>query len=285
MMYWLYRTLKWSSHIFPLKVNYRLAKMLGCLSCALNQQQQKNVLANLSGILPAGTPSKERKRVARQIFINFFKYLFDFFSSSNIDSVKLSSLTSFPKLKIFESYHQRKQAFIIISAHLGNWEIAAAIMDSLGYDNNIIYQPLKNHRLNALFMSSRNFRYAKLIPLGIGLRKAFKSLEDGQPLSMVGDWGIGKEEGIEVEFFSKKTRFPTGPANLAIKTKVDLLPGFTIRDSPNHFTVFLEPPITYDQSGSDEEKCREITQKFANVLEKYVKLYPDQWLIFNPLWK
>ena len=150
---------------------------------------------------------------------------------------------------------------------------------------NLIIQPHQDSKLNELFINCRKCGHTKLITLGMDIRKAFKAVKNGEILVTVGDWGIGDDSGLEVLFFGQSARFPTGPAILAIKTGAPLIPGFTLRNAAGNFTVHIEQPINYNRQAPEAGQVAEITQKFAACLEKYVKQYPEQWLIFKPVWK
>ncbi len=265
-------------------MGYAAARFLGLLTWAINTSDRRAVNANLSVIIPGDHDAGKRKRITRQVFANFYFYLFEFLHSQKHELVRENQNFFVSGKEIFTGLFERKQPFIVVSAHLGNWEIAAEYMDQFGYPINLIIQPHTDQRINDLFINCRRCRHTKLIPLGIGLRNAFKALKKGENLTTVGDWGIGEGEGVEVRFFGQITRFPSGPAVLAVKTKTPLVPGFTIREGSGYFHTYIEPPLTADSSQNEEGQIKELTQNYAAILEKYVNLYPDQWCIFKRVW-
>lgn len=284
MMYWIYRLLQFLAHHCPPRCNYALAGILGYFTYLFNRNHQTNVLANLRYILPPETSLAARKEKARNVFVNFYKYLFEFFSIRALNQEQAKNIMAPKTVELFSELNRQKQPFIIVSAHFGNWEIAAIVLDSLGFTNNLIYQPHENKRINDLFVYNRNYHNTKLVPLGIGLKNAFKGLKNAEILTMVGDWGLGEDTGVEVLFFGQKTRFPGGPAEIAVKMKVPIIPGFSIREGINKFHISCDEPIEWDRQAPEEEQIRVITQTFAAILEKQVRLYPEQWLIFKKIW-
>ncbi|MBI5554273.1 MAG: lysophospholipid acyltransferase family protein [Elusimicrobia bacterium] len=284
MTYWLYRLLQIIANSCPLKCNYALAEILGYLNYLFKLNHRANVLANLRYILPPETSLKVRKEKVRAVFVNFNKYLFEFFSIKILDREQTKNIMAPQMAALFSELNRKKQPFIIVSAHFGNWEIAANVLDSLGFVNNLIYQPHKDKRINDFFINNRDYRNTKLVPLGMGLKNAFKSLKKGEMLTMVGDWGLGDDAGIEVLFFGQKTLFPRGPAKIAVKTKVPIFPSMSVREGPNKFYIGYEEPISWDRQAPEEEQIKSITQSFASILEKQVRSHPEQWLIFRRIW-
>lgn len=285
MMYWIYRLLQILANSCPPSCNYVLAGILGYLTYLFNRTHRDNVLANLRYILPPETSLAARKEKARKVFINFYNYLFEFFSIKTLDREQANKIMAPKTVALFSELNRQKQPFIIVSAHFGNWEIAAIVLDSLGFTNNLIYQPHEDKRINDIFVSNRRYHTTKLVPLGIGLKNAFKGLKNGEILTMVGDWGVGDGTGIEVLFFGQKTHFPCGPAEIAVKTKVPVIPGFSIREGINKFFIGCDEPIVWDRQAPEEQQIKSITQSFASILEKQVRAYPEQWLIFKRIWE
>ncbi|MDD5492354.1 MAG: lysophospholipid acyltransferase family protein [bacterium] len=284
MMYRIYCLLRSFARKCPPECLRVLGMILGYGTYLFNRQQRINVLANLQYILPPKTSLRARKGTARAVFTSFYTYLFEFFSIKALNHDQVGKLMSTGTVELLTRLSKDKQPCILVSAHLGNWEIAAMALDSLGFVNNLIYLPHEDKRTNDLFINNRDYRSTKLVSLGLGLKNAFKGLKKGEILTMVGDWGIGDNNGIEVRFFGRLTKFPCGPAEIAVKTRVPIIPGFAVREGPGKFSIGCAEPITWDRQTTEEEQIKSITQSFASVLEDQVRAHPEQWLIFKQIW-
>ncbi len=285
MMYWIYLFLRFLARHCPPGCTRGLGRILGYCAYLFSRQQRENVLANLKPILPPGISERDRVQKARAVFINFYLYLFEFFSINSIDLDQAKTLMAPNTVEMFNRFSRDRQPFIIVSAHLGNWEIAAFALDALGFVNNLIYQPHIDKRINDLFINSRSYRQTRLVSLGMGLKSAFKGLKKGEILTMAGDWGVGGDSnGIEVLFFGRLTRFPCGPAEIAVKTQVSILPSFCVREGNNKFSIGCAEPLSWDKQASEDEQIKSITQSYAAILEKQVRSHPEQWLIFTRIW-
>lgn len=283
-MYFFLKLYSWYAHFFPLRVNYHLSIPLGKLVYYCDKAGRTGILTNLGRIVPQARLAARRK-IAQKVFVNFQKYLFEYFALKDVSPHALTSTLITLDTRNVETFIKEKKSFVVVSSHLGNWELAGKYGVTLGRRINIIYRPFRDKRVNSLF--TRNDRQSNItyIPLGPSLRKAFKALQNGEIVAMVGDWGIGDKHGTEVTFFGAKTYFPSGPASLALKTNSPLVPAFMVRTAANHFEGVMEEPIYPVPGTPEEQQVKEMTQRFARVLEKYVQKYPDQWLIFTPVWQ
>ena len=124
----------------------------------------------------------------------------------------------------------------------------------------------------------------KIISLGISIRNIYKELKNKNLVAMVADQR-GPSEGLRVKFFGIDTAMYSGPAILAIKTGAPLIYGLTIRQPDFSYKVVLEEISLNNLPDDEEEKVREISQRLASFLEKYIKLYPEQWLWMHKIWK
>jgi KDO2-lipid IV(A) lauroyltransferase len=91
--------------------------------------------------------------------------------------------------------------------------------------------------------------------------------------------------GIEVPFFGKLTRIPTGPAWFSLKTGAPIVPSFMVREETGHFRFVLEPPIYPPAGLSRDDAIVQITKNCVAAMERVIRRYPTQWYIFQPYWK
>jgi len=118
------------------------------------------------------------------------------------------------------------------------------------------------------------------------LRRCFQVLKNNEMVAMLGDRDFS-ERGprVEVKFFGKDFWVPPGPATLSLRTQAVIMPGFTIREKDDSFSLYLEKPIEYLPSGNHEVDIQKLTQKVLDCIERYVKRYPEQWFNFRKFWE
>lgn len=93
------------------------------------------------------------------------------------------------------------------------------------------------------------------------------------------------KDGVFVPFFHKPAWTQSGSARIALKTGTALVPAFMVRGSDGRFEVHVEPEIKVPRTGDDEKDILETVRRYTDVVEKYVKSYPDQWMWMHERWK
>jgi KDO2-lipid IV(A) lauroyltransferase len=168
---------------------------------------------------------------------------------------------------------------IIVGAHLGNNEAAAAGLAGRGWPIHAVaddtaYQELFDH-LNR----ERQSWGVGQIPWR-NLREVFRVLHRHEIVGLLVDWGY-RPDGIPVRFFGTWTRFPAGPAVLAAKTGATILPFWVIRTDGRHVTEVGDPIMVASMEPAELARA---TQQIADVLEAGIRLAPEQWCVFKPIW-
>lgn len=295
--YILYKIGQFIALSLPLKVAYKVAVFLSDIHYIFADKDRAAVKANLKAIFPEKT-DREIQQIRIKMFRNFAKYLVDFFRYEKIDKEYIKN-----NLKV-ENPHYLKQALssgkgvIILSAHIGNWELGAVVISILGYDLWVVALEHKYKKINDFFNAQRKSKGIKVIPFNRAVRQSINILKDNRLLALVGDRDFTKEGGIVINFFGKATSFPKGPAALSLKTGAVIIPGFMIRNEDDSFTLKIHPPINSilreEKSQSSDSKnsfskmsekdLQELTKRYTIIIEDYIKKYPDQWYMFRKFW-
>lgn len=103
-----------------------------------------------------------------------------------------------------------------------------------------------------------------------------RALRANQIVALVSDRDIAGG-GIEVEFFGERTTLPAGPATLASRLGVPLLPTAVYFKGDGHHAV-VRPPVPLEGDAAT------VTQALAHELEDLIRAAPEQWHLFQPNW-
>ena len=262
---------------FPLK--YFISLRVADLFYFFQIKRRKEVWENLSQI--TGKSLKETLPMVREVYYNFARFVAEFLSLPRLNSKKVKKLIKISHPQFLEEAFSSGKGVICLTAHLGNWEWGGAYLALLGKPIYAVILPQKNPWVARLFYKLRTSPGMKVINVGEGAKKSIRILKKGKGLAILGDRPFG-EEGVEVQFMGKKAIFPRGPATLAYLTDAVILSGFLIREK-DCFTLYLEKPWRIEKKGAKEEDIYRATQKIASIIEKYVRKYPEQWLIFEKI--
>ena len=282
LQYLLYNIGMWLALRLPLKLSYKIASIIAFLQYGLCFRDRRAVISNLRVIL--NTEDKVLLvSTAKLVFINFAKYLVDFFRFSIIGQGYIAKFIMVEGREYIDEAFKQGKGVIALTAHIGNWELAGIVTALLGYPVNAIALSHKDSRVNNLFIRQRQSKGVKVIPLGIGVRRCFTALRNNELIGLVGDRDF-TQGGIVVEFLGKDVRVPKGPAMFALKAGAIIIPTFTIRERDDSYRMVYQKPLEYTVTGNMEADLKTVTKKCINVIEDIIRQYPEQWFAFREFW-
>ena len=285
----LYRIAQFIALSLPLKIGYGLAVLCSDIHYTFADKDRRFVRENLKAIFPEKS-RREIRRIRIRMARNFAKYLVDFFRFSKIDAEYVKKNIKIENAHFVTQALSKGKGVIILSAHLGNWELGAVVVGLLGYPFWAVVLPHKHKYVDRFFNAQRESKGVKVIPLGKAARMCMTVLKKNELLALVGDRDF-TESGIVVDFFGKPSIFPKGPAALALNTGAVILPGFMVRNADDSFTLWMDKPIECNSPVGAERKLRfsdhdlmEVIKQYKGVIESYIRKYPDQWYMFRKFW-
>ena len=281
--YWL-KLAELLSRLFPRRMSYGLARRIADLYLLFDNRGRESVVANLKQIqADSGVALSPRAlhSLARENFLNFAKYLVDFFKFLRIDRKHMDRIVHFGNVPaVLDGLLQHGKGIIFVSAHLGNWELGAAALAALGYKFNAVALWVPDKKLNHLYQHYRNSRGINPIPFGRGARECIAALRHNEIVGVVGDRDFSTAVQT-VEFFGRPVRLPDGPAKLALVTGAPLLPIFMIRLPDDTFGYIVEEPIWADKK---RDTVDDVMRQVAVALERVIRQHSEQWFLFHNLW-
>lgn len=178
-----------------------------------------------------------------------------------------------------------KKGLILLTAHLGNWELSQIVEAVRGRPLAVLARKQKYRRLDGLLHSFRQQFGSIAIGKERGeIRGLIRFLRKGGCVGMLADQS-GGDEGIWVRFFGRLTTAPRGPMALALKFNVPVLPAAIVRrEGPNHVLSF-DPSFQLVRTGDFEKDIQINTQNYLHLLEALITRFPSQWLWGHKRWK
>ncbi len=245
------------------------------------------VRTNLSVVLERSEISPQE---IREVFRNFGMYLVDFFRFGRLTLKEVQRRVRIEGLEHMEQALRDGTGAVGITAHLGNYELAGAVLSLMGLPVSGAVLTHQDERVDHFFTRQRARVGVQGIPVQKIGRKAFfeeclKVLRRNGILGLVADRDFF-QHGLELPFFGKITRIPTGPASFSLRTGAPIVPSFLVREPDGNYLFVIEPPIRCPEGVSREEAIRSATQASLKVMEQYIRRYPTQWYMFHhEFWK
>lgn len=187
----------------------------------------------------------------------------------------------------FQQLIARPEAFIQLSAHIGNYEIAGYTLE------------VKNKPFNALVfygekesvMQQRGEMFAdtnvRMIPVSEDMNHLFQidhALQEGEVVSMPADRLWGSKKTISVTLLGAEASLPIGPFSIATIRGLDVLAVNVMKSSTKRYHIYATP-LTYDKQAPRKQQIQELATAYATELERMLKMYPAQWYNYFPFWK
>lgn len=275
--------------ILPKKWSYWIGCRVADLDYLLKRKLRQAVKSNLKQVFTVtcsfGAPRSVIRENARAVFRNFAKYLVDFFSFSKLNPDDIDKLVNVRGLENLRKSLDKGKGVIVLTAHLGNWELCGVVTALLGFSVNAVVLSHENTKINRLFVNQRMSKGIKVISVGSGPSEYLNVLRQNKLIGLLGDRITRDGSGVEVNFFNKPALVPKGPAVLSLRTGAPIVPAFMIRAPSDTFNLIFEEPI--DPANLKENNSMAvsaITNRVVSVMEKYIGENPSQWFLFYKVW-
>jgi len=179
---------------------------------------------------------------------------------------------------------ERGKGVILLAAHFGNWEMASLAVSARGKNLSLFVRKQKYVRLNRLLNQYREMSGCNVITKGFSIRDMIGILRDKGVVAMLVDQDAGAR-GVFVDFLNRSASTAQGPISFAVKTGAVILPTFPRRLGYANHVLEIGEPLKLIQTGNKEEDLKANLKSVTNILEDYIKRFPDQWLWSHKRWK
>ncbi len=267
----------------PLPVAYSIASFLSDLHYWFSFRDRRAVKNNLKVIMG---PEADVSFVAREVFRNFGKYLVEFFCmAKNLNGDYIQRNVEIKNLDRLENVLKKGKGGIILTAHIGNWEMGGMVLSKLGYCLMGIALPHKERPVNDLFNQQRQSQGITVVQTNIAVRRCLEMLKDNGLIALLADRDFSLN-GEVMNFLNRKALIPKGAAVFSVKTLAPILPTFFIRQANDRFVLIFEEPIQPPEGthADEEDRYLQLMRRYTDVMEEKIKAYPSQWLMFREFW-
>src|SRR3989338_6905804 len=188
--YFLYTIGHFIVNHFSLAQAYNIGIFLSDVQYCFSPRDRRSVRNNLKRILKT---DKNINTLSREVFRNFGKYLVEFFTmKKTLDNEFIKNKVIIKDLQYIDQALARGKGVILLSAHLGNFELGAAIISKLGYSLAAIALPHKERPVNDLFKQQREFHGIEVIPTHLAMKHCLERLKNNGIIAILGDRDFSK---------------------------------------------------------------------------------------------
>jgi Kdo2-lipid IVA lauroyltransferase/acyltransferase len=272
----------------PRWLNLLGARLVISIVMALHHRPKKAIARNLARVMGEPLGSRRVRAAVSQMLYNFACYWVDLFRFAQLPPERALALLDrrVGDHHLFAALEAGKGA-ILLTAHLGNWEMGGVLLRPLGVDLSVVYVPDQFEDVEASRVLLRRATGVGEIPIrpqeSLSSLPVLRALRANQLVAMQGDRDFN-DRGTPVEFFGQPAPFPLGPFHLALLTGAPLLPAFVVYTTGQRFEIEVGAPIRVDSTGDRQADARRGLEEWVRVLEAAVKRWPTQWYTFFDYW-
>jgi KDO2-lipid IV(A) lauroyltransferase len=174
---------------------------------------------------------------------------------------------------------------LVLTAHLGNWELLSLAHRLTGQRLAIVVRPLDSPWLNGLADLLRRKSGVEVVDKEGAVRPVLRALHDGRMVAILLDQNAARREGVFVPFFGHPASTSKGLALLARRAGSPVVPIFIRREETGGHRVQVLPALAPPTASDPEEAVTELTARCAAVIEAAIREAPDQWLWIHNRWR
>ncbi len=180
-----------------------------------------------------------------------------------------------------------KQGGILLSAHMGNWEVAGHFLHRLDTVFHVVMFDGEHEKIRNYLETSVGKRKFNVIVVRDDFSHVYEigeALQKNELVCMHADRYTDRAKTIECDFLGEAAMFPAGPFALATTFGVPVSIVFAFKETSTHYHFFGSRPIMRNPTETKKEYGLRLRQMFIAEMEKKITLYPDQWFNYYDFW-
>jgi lauroyl/myristoyl acyltransferase len=279
----IWRAGQWIARLLPAALAECLCQLLGRAYWLCNVSRRKVVIQNLLPVLKGDTAQAET--VSRALFVQFARKVADLWRYES--GLPIEHLVSDLKgWDHFTAAQKRGRGILLLTPHLGNWELGAPLLAKRGMNVCVITLKEPATGLTELRQAARSRWGIETLVIGqnpFAFVDVIRRLEGGATIALLVDRPPASS-GTEVELFGRPFMASIAAAELARASGCILLPVCVPRIGAGYRAEVL-PEITYDRAALGSRTARQqLTREIMRAFEPVIQQYLEQWYHFVPVW-
>jgi KDO2-lipid IV(A) lauroyltransferase len=281
--YWLIAAVTAAVRVAPWSVVDAAGSALGLAFYVLDGPHRRITRDNLAAAFPVRS-ARERRALARGVFAHFGRLLLELLKFSTLTPEQMLARVEFEGDEYARQAYAQGRGVFFFTGHFGFWEVCGIVHALKLAPIGLLARPLDNPLLNDLLEQVREATGNTVIYRRGALRRVLRLLEANQGVAILIDQHTHEPDAVLVEFFSRKAATTSSLAALALRTGAPAIPVLAIPIGSGRYRMIYEHPVEVPPPTA-ADPVREFTQRCTDVLEMYVRRYPDLWLWMHRRWR
>lgn len=258
---------------------------VGTLAWSLLPRLRQTGLRNLELAFPEKS-EQERTRILRSMYRCLGWQLAEFCQMPRYTPENTASSMRYEGLEHYLAARDKGMGVLIVTAHLGAWELSSFWHSLMGYPMTMVIRRLDNPRVDRMVNAIRCLHGNRVVHKDDFARGLLAAMKRGDTVGILMDTNMTPPQGVFVPFFGVEACTASGLARVALRTGAAVLPGFMVwKASEQKYVLRFGPEIELVRTGDEEQDMVENTARFTAQIEAMIRRYPEQWLWVHRRWK
>jgi len=271
--------------VLPRKVSMKIGAVLGALIFRFLPEERHKTIDNLTIAYSSEKSDAEIRAMAREVWVNLGKSGVEFaIKMGQEDPERFFRDLEVRGNEYLQEAYRKGRGILGLISHMGCWEGTAMGLPMLGIPAYAIGKRLGNEKLNDLLFESRGKKGVPTLARGSSYKTILRVLSENNLIGILIDQDTDVR-GVFVDFYGKPAHTPIGAAMLAMDSGAPVLPMFYLKKPDDTYEFIIEKEIPLVMTGNRRQDMEENTRRFHEVIERYIKQYPTQWVWMHNRWK
>lgn len=271
------------ANVVPAPVLLGMTRLGTTVYRLVHRARGRVVVANLAPLFPEDPASA--RRAARALFANFARKLVDLwrYEAGQSMAARFAEVSGWEH---FEAARARGRGVVLVTVHLGNWELGAPLLLDRGVPLQVVTQSEPDPQLTVLREAARRRRGVATLPLGgdpFAAVEILRRLEANQAVALLLDRPPAAT-ATTVRLFGRAFPASTAAADLARASGCALVP-VCVPHTARGYAMIALPEVPYDRASLRDPAARlALTQRLLDALAPAIARHASQWYHFVPVW-
>ena len=269
--------------LLPMRAVIALGTAVGRAFFLVDRGHRRLAIDNLHAAFPLRSEA-ECRAICRETFSHFGRLLVVLLKFSTMRSDQMLACVEFDGEERVVHAHAQGRGVLLFTGHFGYWEINALVHALSIKPMAVLARPLDNPLLQDLLESVRTRTGNSVFYRRGAIRRVLRALDANQAIAFLIDQHMQPADAVYVDFFNRPAATTSALAALALRTGAPIVPVFALPLPGGRFRMVYEHAVDPPR-GDDADAIREFTQRCTDVLEMYVRRYPELWLWMHRRWR
>lgn len=272
------------ARVLPEPLALSLGALAGWTCASILRVRRKDVDAHLALAFPDRTP-RWRARIARASYAHVGREMIFVLRTKAWTGAEMASRLTLVDFDEVAAAARGDGGAVLLTAHLGNWEVAGAGIAAHGYPLDVVAKGMSNPLVEQELFALRERLGMGVIPMSDASTEALRALRRGGLIAMLGDQNAHRH-GVFVPFFGREAATLRGTALFPLRTGVPVFVGYAVREPGWRARYTLTAHrLEYDVSGDVDGDIEAFLRAYHDHLESAVRAAPEQYFWLHRRWK